>query len=141
MLAVALVGLLLAGTGSPQALVPLEIRAPEYPEVAVKARMADTVRVEVFVTTDGSVASSAVVSKSPLLLSAAAIKAAREWHFVPPSESTVRKLVLTFEFTVDTEAPSEGQCLVGPPTISVYLPTNTVRIRGWFRPPPPTVTY
>ena len=141
MLAVALVASLLAGTGSPQALVPLEIRAPEYPEIAVRAHMSATVQVEVSVTAEGSVASSAVVGKAPPLLSAAAVKAAREWHFVPPSEFTVRKLVLTFEFTVDTEAPSEGQCMVGPPTISVYLPTNTVRIRGWFRPLPPTVTY
>jgi TonB family protein len=127
-----LLAALLAQVGSPQLPVPVEIRVPEYPEVAIKALMAQVVEVEESVAPDGTVSSASVRGNPLPPLSAAALRAAREWKFNGISSSTIRKYVIRFEFTVDSEALSQGGC-PGPQSVTISLPAQTVRLRGWLR--------
>jgi TonB family protein len=109
------------------------MRIPEYPDVAVKAQMAQVVEIEETINPDGTVASSAVRGKALPPLSAAALKAAREWKFSAGPPDTMRKYVIRFEFAVDVDSAWEGACSVGPQSVTISLPTQTVRIRGWLR--------
>ena len=136
-----LLGIALLEPSSQQLPTPVEIRIPEYPEVAVKARMADVVEVEESISSDGAVATAVVIGKANPLLTAAALKAAREWRFAGDSGHATRKYVIRFEFTVDVDAAGKSECPVGPPSVSLLLPLQTVRIRAWLRPGPPTVNY
>jgi TonB family protein len=123
----------LCQASSPQIPIPLEIRIPEYPDVAVKAQMAQVVEVEETINPDGTVASAAVLGKALPPLSAAALRAAREWKFSAGPANSMRKYVIRFEFTVDVDSASESGCWIGPQSVSISLPTQTVRIRGWLR--------
>jgi TonB family protein len=128
-----LIAVLLAQLDSPQLPVPLEIRVPEYPEIALKAQMAQVVEVEETVAADGSVSSAAVRGNPLSPLGGAALRAAREWRFNTVTSPTARKYVIRFEFAVDSQPTTEGSCFVGPQSVTISLPTQTVRIRGWLR--------
>ena len=117
-----------------------EIRAPEYPEAAVKAQMAGTVRLSLSVAGDGSVRSAEVEKSLNPLLDATALRAAREWRYEPTNDSQVRKAVAIFEFSLVVSAPSDGTCVVGPSQVTVRLP-NLVKIQGWSQPPMPRVLH
>jgi len=133
MIGPALLAVLLAQVGSPQLPVPVEIRVPEYPEIAVKAQMAQVVEVEESVAPDGSVSSAAIRGNPLPPLGGAALRAAREWRFNGVTSGPIRKYVIRFEFTVDSEATAQGGCPVGPQSVPISLPTQTVRVRGWLR--------
>jgi TonB family protein len=128
-----LLTVLLAHVDSPQLPVPLEIRVPEYPEIAVKAQMAQVVEVEEIVASDGSVSSTAVRGNPLPPLGDAALRAAREWKFNGVTSPALRKYVIRFEFTVDSEPATQGGCFMGPQSVTIFLPLQTVRIRGWLR--------
>jgi TonB family protein len=134
------VGALLAQASSPQLPAPMEIRVPEYPEIAVKAQMADTVEVEETISSTGAVVAAKVNGKANPLLGAEALKAAREWTF-DGSAAPTRRYVIKFEFAVDVAGEAETACYVGPSSATVSLPTQTVRIRGWLRPGLSTEVY
>ena len=121
--------------------VPVEIRVPEFPEAAVKARMTAVVEVSATVLPDGSVSNAVVVGDAPPLLSASALNASREWRFAGSAVSEKRAYVIRYEFVVDADVPrSDSLCYVGPSTATVMLPLQTVRIRGLLRPPTNSVT-
>lgn len=124
---------LLAQAGSPQLPVPVEIRVPEYPEIALKAQMDQVVEVETIVAPDGMVASAAVRGHPLPPLGGAALRAAREWRFNGVESPANRKYVIRFEFTVDSEPIGQGGCQVGPQSVTILLPSQTVRVRGWVR--------
>ena len=124
----------LAQSQSPALPVPVELRIPEYPETAIKARISGVVEVTLSVSPDGTVASAVASQDAPLLISGAAVRAAREWRFVASADVQLRQYVVRFEFAVDVDAPSKGgACFVGTSSAVVLLPLQTVRIRGWLR--------
>jgi TonB family protein len=136
----ALVASLLFATSAASQLVPVQVQAPEYPEVAVKAQMTGTVKVSVAVAPDGSVTSADAGGKPNPLLAAVSEAAAREWRFEPNLDRAETTIILTFEFAVKVDQPAKSECFVGPSRVTVVLP-STVRILGWSRPPPRTVNY
>ena len=131
-----LLALLLATTvaSAPQVPVPIEVRVPDYPESAVKARITGLVEVTASVSPDGTVTSAAAAPNAPPIISASALRAAREWRFAAASGPETRLYVIRFEFSVDLDSQYKGdQCFVGPTTATVLLPLQTVRVRGWLR--------
>lgn len=128
-----LLAVVLAQVGSPQLPVPVEIRVPEYPEIAVKAQMAQVVEVEESVAPDGNVSSAAARGNPLPPLGGAALKAAREWKFNGVTSEAIRKYVIRFEFMVDSAATTQCGCFLGPQSVTISLPTQTVRVRGWLR--------
>jgi len=119
---------------SSQVPVPVEIRVPEYPESAVKARITGLVEVTAVVSPDGTVTSVAASPNAPPIISASAVRAAREWRFAAGPTPEGRLYVIRFEFSVDLDSQYKGdQCFVGPATATVLLPLQTVRVRGWLR--------
>lgn len=63
--------------------------SPEYPELALKARMSGTARVELIVTIDGSVKQVKEIGGNPVLL-AALVRAVKQWKYEPaPTESVM----------------------------------------------------
>lgn len=139
MKALIILGLVLAQPASPQVPVPVEIRIPEYPEVAIKARMGEVVEVEESIAPDGTVSAAVVHGKALPPLSAASLRAARDWKFNGDASRPTRKYVIRFEFTVDVDSEWQSDCYVGPTSVTISLPTQTVHIRGWLRPGLPTV--
>jgi TonB family protein len=135
----ALASLLLALV-APGSLMPVQVEAPEYPESAVKAKMEGTIQVVVSVGADGSVSKAEATSRQNPLLASVSETAARQWRFKPSQEPTERTTTLTFEYSVRVDPPAKRECFVGPPRVTVVLP-STVQIQGWSRPPPPTVVY
>lgn len=62
---------------------------PEYPELAIKARISGTARVSVTVTAEGSVKDVKELGGSPILL-AALVRAVKQWKYEPaPKESEI----------------------------------------------------
>lgn len=62
---------------------------PEYPELAVKARISGTARVELTVTAEGTVKDVKELGGSPILL-AALVRAVKQWKYEPgPKESEI----------------------------------------------------
>src|SRR5215472_13920752 len=118
-------------------LTPVQVQAPEFPENAVKAQMTGTVKVSVVVASDGSVKSADAGGKPNPLLASVSERAAREWRFEPEPNTAERSTVLTFEFNLKVDPPAKRNCFVGPSRVTVIMP-STVRITGWFLPPPPT---
>ena len=128
-----LLGSLLIGSPPDSTPIPVEIRAPENPENAVKAHMAGVVEVTVTIAADGTIASAAAVERPNPLLGKASLEAAREWRFGTTSEIPVRNAVLRFEFEVRDESPAERRCFVGPSRVTV-VPPATVRVQGLYLP-------
>ncbi|HJQ71378.1 MAG TPA: TonB family protein [Blastocatellia bacterium] len=74
---------------------------PEYPQLALEARVSGSVVVEITVTEEGTVMSARAISGHPLLRDAA-VDAARGWEFTPTQLSGVPVKVIgtiTFNFT------------------------------------------
>ena len=68
---------------------------PAYPELAKKMQISGTVKIEVVVSTSGTVKEARVVGGHPVLANAA-LDAAKKWRFEPaPNESTG---VIDFKF-------------------------------------------
>lgn len=62
---------------------------PEYPELALKARISGTARVELTVTAEGTVKDVKELGGSPILL-AALVRAVKQWKYEPaPKESEI----------------------------------------------------
>lgn len=62
---------------------------PEYPELALKARISGTARVELIVTAEGTVKDVKELGGSPILL-AALVRAVKQWKYEPaPKESEI----------------------------------------------------
>jgi TonB family protein len=125
---------LFALTASAEPLAPIEIRAPEFPEAAVKARMHGQVQVAVKIAADGSVASAAIVTSLAPLLDRASLEAAQAWRYPSESGGEARTATLSFVFTLREDPPGEQHCFVGPAQVTVVLP-GTVRVQGWLRSP------
>ena len=70
---------------------------PVYPPIAAAARATGTVRVNVTVAPDGSVASAQSVDGHALLRRAAEVSS-RDWQFVPATDGGVRLVQLVFTF-------------------------------------------
>ena len=87
-----------------------EIRAPEYPEAAVKAQMAGTVRLSLSVAGDGSVRSAEVEKSLNPFLDATALRAAREWRYEPTNDSQVRNAASPRKLESARSARSSASC-------------------------------
>lgn len=62
---------------------------PEYPELALKARISGTARVSVVVTAEGTIKDVKELGGSPILL-AALVRAVKQWKYEPaPKESEI----------------------------------------------------
>jgi TonB family protein len=128
-------------------LVPTELRAPAYPDMAVKAVMTGVVEVEDTIDSSGAVTAARVTGEPAYsgkivpLLGAAAIDAAREWKFNADPDPAARRYVIRFEFSVDREAAWKGDCTLGSPLVTFLPLSHTVRVRGRFRPQPATVLH
>jgi TonB family protein len=97
--------------------VVLEAVAPEYPDIALQARIAGPVPVDVEVGADGVPVSARAGSEGPKLLWAAAEAAARQWRFAPPAMSA-EHVALTFAFVVrewTCDLPAERTVTFKPP--------------------------
>lgn len=70
---------------------------PEYPEVAVKARVAGTVGVQVIVGKDGRVEAAYVVKPLPFSIEGSVTTAIRQWQFPPAPSRTSGVLAFRFE--------------------------------------------
>ena len=84
----------------------VEIHAPIYPEMALKARILGTVSIRVLVKSDGTVNTVSVVTRAHPLLDQASEAAAQRWRFQPSAVSDNRYLTLTFSFRLDGEGTS-----------------------------------
>ena len=120
-------------------LIPNELRAPEYPDSAVKAKMDGTVRVAIWIQPDGIVGNASIDASVNPMLDASALKAAREWRYEPIGGDGQRKAILVFEFSVVETGPQESTCYVGPSQVT-FKPPNVVKIRGWLIRSVPTHT-
>jgi TonB family protein len=69
--------------------------APAYPEVARRARLSGTVKVEVLIAADGKVKDVKVIGGHPLFVDAT-IEALKKWKYVP--SNTEATAVLEFNF-------------------------------------------
>jgi TonB family protein len=98
--------------------------APAYPPIAIAARAASDVVVEVSIDAGGNVSSATARSGHPLLQQAA-IQAARRWRFEPAAkDSGARTATLTFTFRVNEEKRPEAE--ITP----VFMPPYKVEIVG-----------
>ena len=69
---------------------------PAYPEIARRANIRGTVKIEIVIAKNGSVKSTKVVGGHPLLTDAAE-KAVRQWVYESAEEETTKLIVLNFE--------------------------------------------
>jgi TonB family protein len=99
---------------------PVVVRAvaPQYPDAANQARVSGTVRVEVEVGVDGTVASVKPLSTLPILRESA-LQAARLWRFQP---GIAGRTTLTFIYRLE----SEGACL--QKTLAHFSPPTTIEV-------------
>lgn len=125
-------------TESPQDPVVRRARAPDYPELAIRARIEGDVRVKVTVDGLGQVILARLVQGHPLL-SSAALAAAEEWKFNPAAQAD-RSTILTFSFH---HTPTESddplgtrkfippyQMVVKPPWLLPLEKTGLSKSRG-----------
>ena len=68
---------------------------PEYPELAVKARISGTARVEMTVTPEGSVKDVKELGGSPVLLGAL-VRAVKQWKYEPGPKDTAVEVKAAF---------------------------------------------
>jgi TonB family protein len=69
--------------------------APAYPEVARRARLSGTVKVQVSIAADGSVKDVKVIGGHPLFVDAT-IEALKKWKYVPSNAEVTVALELNF---------------------------------------------
>ncbi len=104
--------------------------APNYPPLAVAARISGTVTVRAVVDASGSVTQTEVTAGHPMLKQAAA-DAAQKWKFDTSSQEQ-RTVILSFEFVLLPEkAELESQ--------TSFLPPYGIEVKK--RPAEPTVNY
>jgi TonB family protein len=112
---------------------PVETKAavaPQYPPIAVAARVEGEVVVRVDIGPDGVVLKAEVVS-GPAMLRQSAIQTVKKWRFTIGPE-TNRVSTVRFSYNLLSEDdPDEGQI--------VFFPPNAVVVRR--RPAKPTVNY
>ncbi|HLJ29634.1 MAG TPA: energy transducer TonB [Candidatus Angelobacter sp.] len=68
---------------------------PEYPELAIKAKLSGTARVELTVTADGSVKEVKELGGNPVLL-AALVRAVKQWRYEPAPRETLIEVKAAF---------------------------------------------
>jgi TonB family protein len=97
--------------------------APNYPPLALAARVSGSVILEAFVDLQGKVGSVRIL-EGPNLLRAAAENASKQWVFhVAASGDKPRTVRLTFTFTIMPEdTPSEE-------LLSSFMPPNSVEVK------------
>lgn len=88
-----------ANDGMSQALLDRAVLRvmPEYPPVAMKARITGVVVVEVVVDVEGNVESAKILKPIPFGIDRAVEKAITQWKFAPASERAVGDIEFTFE--------------------------------------------
>lgn len=69
--------------------------APEYPELAVKARMSGVARVEMTVTPEGAVRDVRELGGNPVLLGAL-VRAVKQWKYEPAPKESVMEVTASF---------------------------------------------
>jgi TonB family protein len=79
--------------GAGRKLIALPI--PAYPEIARRARLSGTVKVQVLIAPDGSVKDVKVIGGHPLFV-AATIETLKKWKYVPSNAEATA--VLEFNF-------------------------------------------
>lgn len=70
--------------------------APVYPAIARKMKLNGTVRVQVVVSTNGSVKETKVIGGHPILVTAA-VDAVKKWKFEPASAESTGILEIKFD--------------------------------------------
>jgi TonB family protein len=100
-------------------VVVKEAFVPQYPRVALAARVQGTVRIKVTVAADGSVSKAEALSGSPMLVPLI-LEAAKKWKFENEHERTA-ELEFRFEALPGTAAKDQ----IG----AVYMPPMTVLVR------------
>ncbi len=68
-----------------------------YPELARQYQLNGKVKIEVTVSSDGSVKKTRLVGGSPLL-AGAALEAARQWKYEPGEKETLETIEFSFEY-------------------------------------------
>jgi protein TonB len=68
---------------------------PAYPELARRANVTGTVKLDALIAPDGKVKSIAVVGGNPILVQAA-LEALRKWKFEPTALETRERIELKF---------------------------------------------
>ena len=97
----------------------MSARRPAFPALARVADVTRDVTIEVSIRTDGTVASSRIVSGDPLL-NEASIAASKKFRFVPSLEDTIRTSVIIFRFKARSDSsPTESCCDRYPYVVSV----------------------
>jgi TonB family protein len=116
-------------------LAVVHAEVPEYPRMALKARLTGTVTIRVTIDPAGKVTSTAVEQGLPMGLSQHAEAAARNWIFKPsdPSDPSdrrdAREAVLSFVFAeaVYSEAPDHVEASFDDPlTVRLVYSMSTV---------------
>ena len=119
------VQLILAGTKDAFEETPSVVKAvaPNYPPLALAARVSGSVILDVFVDLQGKVGSVRIL-EGPTLLRAAAENASKQWVFqVAGGDNKPRTVRLTFTFTIMPEdTPSEE-------LLSCFMPPNSVEVK------------
>jgi protein TonB len=108
----------------------MEAVAPQYPPIAVAARVSGEVVVRVSIGPDGTVLKAEVVS-GPEMLRISAIQTAKKWKFIS-GPATNRVSTVRFSYRLLSEDDSDEMQIV-------FFPPNAVVIRR--RPAKPTVNY
>lgn len=70
---------------------------PEYPVLALKARMSGTARVELVVTAEGTVKDVKEIGGNPVLLGAL-VRAVKQWKYEPASRESVMEVKAAFSY-------------------------------------------
>jgi len=73
----------------------IEQPAPAYPEIARRARLSGTVKVEVLIAPDGKVKDVKVIGGHPLFVDAT-IEALKKWKYAPSSAEATAALEFNF---------------------------------------------
>ena len=83
----------------PDAVLPpaLHRQTPDYPEVAIKARVAGTVRARLLIGSDGTVQSVTITKPIPFGIDEAVRTALLQWIFHPPQEPLIGEIAFRFE--------------------------------------------
>jgi TonB family protein len=107
-----------------------EAVAPQYPPIAVAARVQGTVEVRIEIGSDGTVVKAEAI-KGPAMLQTSAIQAAKKWKFAGDPE-TNRVSVARFIYLLGAEDDPDD-------TQIAFLPPDAIRIS--HRPPKTIVLY
>ena len=109
----------------------MEALPPDYPEVAIKARMTGKAVVDVRIDEDGCVVGTESQGVNPLLAGAAR-RAAAGWRFVPGPGAGERCATLVFEFVLNRPDSRSFQ-----PAIESASP-HSLAVAGFDQPIEPT---